>query len=73
MTAQDLLAAYAAGVRDFSGRRLSQQANLRQANLSEAFLFGADLSEANLNGAFLSEANLRGVRPEGVLDGVIEP
>ncbi|MEI7582713.1 pentapeptide repeat-containing protein [Runella sp.] len=53
MTAQDLLAAYAAGVRDFSGRRLSQQ--------------------ANLNGAFLSEANLRGVRPEGVLDGVIEP
>jgi uncharacterized protein YjbI with pentapeptide repeats len=45
MTAQALLAAYAAGERNFIGADLS----------------GADLSGANLSGADLREANLDGV------------
>jgi uncharacterized protein YjbI with pentapeptide repeats len=45
MTAQELLAAYAAGERNFRGAELDM-ANLREANLS-----GADLNEANLEGA----------------------
>ena len=36
------------------------RANLRGANLSEAYLRGADLSEANLRGADLSWADLSG-------------
>ena len=41
------------------------RANLRGANLSEAYLRGADLSEANLRGANLSEAYLRGADLSG--------
>jgi hypothetical protein len=69
MTAQELLAAYAAGERNFVGADLSgadlSGANLSKANLSKARLSGADLSgadirEANLDGANLKGANLKG-------------
>ena len=57
MTAQELLAAYAAGERNFSGALLSG-ANLSGADLSGADFSGADLYGANLIGANLSGANL---------------
>jgi len=52
MNANELLAAYAAGQRDFSG------ANLNGADLTRANLNGADLTRADLNGANLTRANL---------------
>jgi len=74
MTVQALLAAYAAGERNFGGADLFQAdlvgaelkganlkgANLSKANLSGANLEGATLSEANLSEANLSEANRMG-------------
>jgi len=53
MTAQELLAAYAAGERNFSGADLSG-AYLRKAILDEANLSGANLRNADLFGADLS-------------------
>ena len=65
--ADDLLASYQAGERDFreanlidanlSGANLSG-ANLSRANLIDADLSGADLIDANLSGANLSRADL---------------
>ncbi len=64
MNKKELLKAYAAGRRDFTGVDLSG-ADLRGAVLSRADLFGADLScaklsSANLYGAILNGANLTG-------------
>ena len=53
MTAEELLAAYAAGERDFSG------ANLQGADLSGADLYKANLSGANLRGANLDRATIK--------------
>ena len=66
MTREELLAAYAAGIRDFGG-----------ANLSNADLSNADLSDADLRGVNLRGARLRGARglaqfaitPAGALTG----
>jgi hypothetical protein len=67
MTAEELLAAYAAGERNFSGADLIgadlfearlEGVHLSGANLSEAELFGANLSGANLSGADFRDANL---------------
>jgi uncharacterized protein YjbI with pentapeptide repeats len=60
MTAQELLAAYAAGERNFSGANL-RGADLRGADLNGANLSEADLSKAHLSGAHFSEANQDGV------------
>jgi uncharacterized protein YjbI with pentapeptide repeats len=74
MTAQELLAAYAAGERNFRQADLSgadlghanlsgakfYEANLREAVLIGANLSGADLSFAKLHNADLWEANLEG-------------
>lgn len=49
---EGLLAAYQQGIREFS------QANLENANLSQADLSGINLSQANLRGANLTETNL---------------
>jgi uncharacterized protein YjbI with pentapeptide repeats len=57
MTAQELLAAYAAGKRDFFRADL-RGADLSNANLSNANLSGANFSNANLSGANFSNANL---------------
>jgi uncharacterized protein YjbI with pentapeptide repeats len=57
MTACELLAAYAAGKRDFSGAILIG-ADLRNADLYSADLSDADLTGANLYGAKLGFANL---------------
>ena len=74
MTAQELLAAYAAGERDFSGADLRgaelekanlSGANLSRANLSEARLGYANLSHANFSGADLREAALYGSDLDG--------
>jgi hypothetical protein len=54
MTATELLAAYAAGQRDFF------QADLRKADLRKAPLCGANLEGATLEGANLEWANLEG-------------
>ena len=54
MTAEELLAKYQAGERDFRG------ANLHGADLSGANLHGADLRKADLRGADLSKADLSG-------------
>jgi uncharacterized protein YjbI with pentapeptide repeats len=69
MTAEELLAAYDEGERDFSGADL-RGAKLNFANLSHADLRGANLSEANLSvtdfsyavitGANLSDAEING-------------
>lgn len=63
MTAEELLAAYAAGERDFRGANLSfadlEGADLSFAELSDAYLNGANLSGANLYGADLEGADLR--------------
>jgi tubulin beta len=64
MTAQEFLAAYAKGERDFSGANLTG-ADLERANLSEANLSEANLSGANLSGANLSEANLCNAKLSG--------
>jgi Pentapeptide repeats (8 copies) len=60
----EMLTAYKAGERDFSGADLShtdlRSADLRSADLSRADLVGADLSRANLRSANLSRANLGG-------------
>ena len=61
MTAQELLAAYAADERNFSGADLSG-ANLRYARLS-----GANLSGANLHRAALSRTDLTGANQDGVI------
>jgi hypothetical protein len=62
MTKAELLAAYAAGQRNFSGVDLEgadlDDANLSGANLEDAYLPGAQLVGANLSGANLSGANL---------------
>jgi uncharacterized protein YjbI with pentapeptide repeats len=67
MTGQELLAAYAAGERDFIGVDLIgvdlngailEGANLMEANLSGANLSGAKLMDANLIMAKLMDANL---------------
>ena len=55
MTAQELLAAYAAGERNFSGADLSG-ANLSKASLSGANFSGADLLDVSLSGANLNGA-----------------
>ncbi len=79
MTRDELLAAYAAGRRDFTDANLRganlrganlRGANLRGANLYGADLYGADLEGANLRGADLygadlRSANLRGANLEG--------
>jgi len=79
MTAQELLAKYAAGERNFveadlseadlSGAKLSKAilsgAYLSGANLSGVDLSGADLSDADLGGANLSNANLSYVNLNG--------
>ena len=57
MNANELLAAYAAGQRDFSGANLNG-ADLTRANLYGANLTRADLNGADLNGADLTRANL---------------
>lgn len=56
-SAEELKAAYAAGVRDFRYANLRGE-DLWRANLSGANLWMADLSGANLSGANLSGANL---------------
>jgi GTP-binding protein len=69
MTAEELLAAYAAGERNFSGADLIGAnligANLIGANLIGANFSGADLRDANLNKADLSGANLDGANLSG--------
>ena len=47
MTVAELVAAYAAGQRNFSGQDLSGQ-NLSRVNLSDANLWATNLSGANL-------------------------
>ncbi len=64
MTREELLAAYAAGQRDFTKVNLSE-ANLTGVNLTEADLTGADLYGVNLTGADLSGADLYGVNLTG--------
>ncbi len=59
MTGAELLTAYAAGRRDFSGANLSD-ATLRDADLRGADLSGATLRDATLRGATLSRADLSG-------------
>ena len=59
MTGAELLTAYAAGRRDFSG------ANLSDATLRDADLRGADLSGADLRYATLRDADLRGADLSG--------
>ncbi len=67
MDAEELLARYAAGERDFIGVDLSEahlvnanlsRANLGNANLSRAYLMDANLSSTNLSNANLVEAYL---------------
>ncbi len=69
MTGAELLTAYAAGRRDFSGANLSDAtlrgadlsgATLRDADLRYATLRDADLRGADLSGATLSRADLSG-------------
>jgi hypothetical protein len=76
MTAEELLAAYAAGERNFSGADLSgadlsgadlRGADLSRANLSHANLFKANLFKANLSGADLKGANLDGANLKGAI------
>jgi uncharacterized protein YjbI with pentapeptide repeats len=71
MTAQELLAAYATGERDFPEALLIKAnlsgADLSIADLSGANLSGADLSGANLSGANLSRANLSEANPSYAL------
>jgi uncharacterized protein YjbI with pentapeptide repeats len=57
MTAEELLARYAKGQRDFRGVIL-RGADLRQADLSFAVFQGADLTAANLGGANLFRSDL---------------
>jgi hypothetical protein len=54
MTRDELLAAYKSGQRVFRG------ADLRNADLGGAYLFGADLRNAHLRGADLRNADLGG-------------
>ena len=61
MTAQELLAAYAAGERNFSG------ADLDRAHLNRAHLEGADLSRANLSRADLLDVSLSGANLNGAI------
>ena len=79
ITEEELLAAYAAGERNFSGANLSganlgganlngaslMDANLSRAVLVEAVLSAANLSRANLSRAILSGANLSGANLSG--------
>ncbi len=64
MNKEELLAAYAAGRRDFTGVDLSGAnlcgTDLQHADLSGANLCGADLSGADLSGADLTGADLTG-------------
>jgi hypothetical protein len=83
MTAEELLARYEAGERDFTGVDLSgvnlnganlSGINLGYANLSRASLFEANLSGANLQYANLSDvnlmkANLENAKLENVIQG----
>jgi GTP-binding protein len=64
MTAEELLAAYAVGERNFSGAELRGD-NLRGAELRGADLSGANLDEADLDGANLSRANLSRANLDG--------
>ena len=64
MTAEELLAAYAVGERNFSGAELRGD-NLRGADLRRADLSGANLDEADLDGANLSRANLSRANLDG--------
>ena len=56
MTVEGLLAAYAAGERNFSF------ANLSNADLGDAYLRGADLRGANLVGANLTNCTILGLK-----------
>ncbi len=64
VTAENIIALYAAKRRDFQKANL-RWANLRYANLRWANLRWADLSWANLSGADLSGANLSGANLSG--------
>ena len=64
MTCEEILSAYAEGVRDFGGANL-RGANLRNADLRNADLSGAELIGANLIGANLVGANLVGAELVG--------
>ncbi len=73
--AQELLSAYACGIRHFPGSILDQvelyQAKLPDIVLIAARLREADMCEADLSGADLVDANLTGVNLEtAVLDDV---
>ncbi len=69
MNKEELLAAYAAGRRDFVGVDLPgawlQHVDLRGADLRGGDLAGVDLFNANLTGANLAGANLRGAELTG--------
>lgn len=64
MTAEEVLAAYKRGERDFASANLSG-ANLGRANLGRANLSGANLGRADLSGADLSGADLRSAKLRG--------
>jgi len=79
MTAEALLAHYAAGEQDFRGVDLEgadlagaelalanlKDANLKRATLAGAHLEGASLAYANLTGATLKRARLKGAHLKG--------
>lgn len=81
MNANEFLARYTAGGRNFSGVKLANAdlsaktlngADFSGADLSEAYLYKADLSKTNLNNALLPNANLAGAILIGAcLDGAI--
>jgi uncharacterized protein YjbI with pentapeptide repeats len=58
MTREKLTDRYKAGERDFRGVDL-HGTDLRNADLSSAYLYDADLRSANLSDAYLYGANLR--------------
>ena len=53
---QEIIESHGRWLRNAEG---GERADLRSADLSDAYLSGADLSGANLGGAYLSGANLR--------------
>lgn len=75
MTIEELIEKYKAGIRDFSGQRVSFSStvydvdlsgiNLQGARLTEARFTDVKLDHANLQGAILSKAELRSVSLQG--------